>query len=75
LSGHATASCLPTANVSDAQSVGVEARRPLATVVVGGLYTSTALPLLLLALFYEWVETRRAAARERRRGVVNAAAA
>jgi cobalt-zinc-cadmium resistance protein CzcA len=27
--------------------------------VVGGLFTSTALTLLLLPLMYEWVETRR----------------
>ena len=39
--------------------VGAETQRPLATVVVGGLFTSTALTLLLLPLIYEWVETRR----------------
>jgi len=39
--------------------VGAETQRPLATVVVGGLFTSTALTLLLVPLFYEWVETRR----------------
>lgn len=38
--------------------VGAETQRPLATVVVGGLFTSTALTLLLLPLMYEWVETR-----------------
>ena len=41
------------------QGVGAETQRPLATVVVGGLITSTALTLLLLPLMYEWVETRR----------------
>jgi cobalt-zinc-cadmium resistance protein CzcA len=41
------------------QGVGAETQRPLATVVVGGLLTSTALTLLLLPLMYEWVETRR----------------
>ncbi|MFZ5509984.1 MAG: efflux RND transporter permease subunit [Pseudomonadota bacterium] len=41
------------------QGVGAETQRPLATVVVGGLFTSTALTLLLLPLMYEWVETRR----------------
>ncbi|MET0218431.1 MAG: CusA/CzcA family heavy metal efflux RND transporter [Burkholderiales bacterium] len=41
--------------------VGAETQRPLATVVVGGLFTSTALTLLLLPLLYDWVETRRAA--------------
>lgn len=38
--------------------VGAETQRPLATVVVGGLFTSTALTLLLLPLFYEWSELR-----------------
>lgn len=42
-----------------AQGVGAETQRPLATVVVGGLITSTALTLLLLPLMYEWLETRR----------------
>lgn len=41
------------------QGVGAETQRPLATVVVGGLFTSTALTLLLLPLMYEWAETRR----------------
>ena len=41
------------------QGVGAETQRPLATVVVGGLITSTLLTLLLLPLMYEWVETRR----------------
>jgi len=39
--------------------VGAETQRPLATVVVGGLFTSTALTLLLLPLMYEWMENRR----------------
>ena len=38
--------------------VGAETQRPLATVVVGGLITSTLLTLLLLPLFYEWSEAR-----------------
>jgi cobalt-zinc-cadmium resistance protein CzcA len=41
--------------------VGAETQRPLATVVVGGLLTSTALTLLLLPLAYEWSELRREA--------------
>ena len=41
------------------QGVGAETQRPLATVVVGGLFTSTALTLLLLPLMYEWLETGR----------------
>ncbi|MGC2517696.1 MAG: CusA/CzcA family heavy metal efflux RND transporter [Burkholderiales bacterium] len=39
--------------------VGAETQRPLATVVVGGLITSTLLTLLLLPAVYEWVETRK----------------
>lgn len=38
--------------------VGAETQRPLAIVVVGGLFTSTALTFLLLPLIYEWVELR-----------------
>ncbi|CAM3790304.1 efflux RND transporter permease subunit [Roseateles saccharophilus] len=38
--------------------VGAETQRPLATVVVGGLITSTALTLLLLPMMYEWAEGR-----------------
>jgi heavy metal efflux system protein len=38
--------------------IGAETQRPLATVVVGGLITSTLLTLLLLPLIYEWSETR-----------------
>ena len=41
------------------QGVGAETQRPLATVVVGGLITSTLLTLLLLPIFYEWLEARR----------------
>ena len=42
------------------QGVGAETQRPLATVVVGGLISSTALTLLLLPLMYEWLQERRA---------------
>ena len=38
--------------------VGAETQRPLATVVVGGLITSTILTLILLPVIYEWMETR-----------------
>ena len=46
--------------------VGAETQRPLATVVIGGLITSTLLTLLLLPLIYEWSETR-AEAKQRER--------
>ena len=39
--------------------VGAETQRPLATVVVGGLITSTLLTLVLLPVIYEWMETRQ----------------
>jgi cobalt-zinc-cadmium resistance protein CzcA len=39
--------------------VGAEVQRPLATVVVGGLLTSTLLTLLLLPVVYDWIEQRR----------------
>jgi cobalt-zinc-cadmium resistance protein CzcA len=48
--------------------VGAETQRPLATVVVGGLFTSTVLTLLLLPLAYEWAELRA----ERRRLAIEA---
>jgi len=41
--------------------VGAETQRPLATVVVGGLITSTLLTLILLPVIYEWMETRNKA--------------
>jgi len=41
--------------------VGAEVQRPLATVVIGGLITSTLLTLVLLPVLYDWMEQRRAA--------------
>ncbi|MCB1691828.1 MAG: efflux RND transporter permease subunit, partial [Pseudomonadales bacterium] len=38
--------------------VGAETQRPLATVVVGGLITSTLLTLILLPVLYEWLALR-----------------
>ncbi len=37
-------------------SAGAEVQRPLATVVIGGLVTSTLLTLLLLPMLYRWFE-------------------
>lgn len=47
---------------------GAEVQRPLATVVIGGIISSTFLTLILLPMLYAWVEsrTRRAAAPETR---------
>ena len=39
--------------------VGAETQRPLASVVVGGLITSTLLTLVLLPVIYEWLESRK----------------
>jgi cobalt-zinc-cadmium resistance protein CzcA len=37
---------------------GSEIQRPLATVVIGGLFSSTALTLLVLPVLYRWLEQR-----------------
>lgn len=42
-----------------ATSAGAEIQRPLATVVIGGLITSTVLTLLILPTFYGWLEPER----------------
>jgi cobalt-zinc-cadmium resistance protein CzcA len=39
-------------------SPGSEVQRPLASVVIGGLITSTILTLIVLPLLYEWLEER-----------------
>ena len=39
-------------------SAGAEVQRPLATVVIGGLITSTLLTLFILPICYHWVEQR-----------------
>jgi cobalt-zinc-cadmium resistance protein CzcA len=38
---------------------GAEVQRPLATVVIGGLVTSTLLTLFILPALYQWIEARR----------------
>ncbi|MGK7396068.1 MAG: CusA/CzcA family heavy metal efflux RND transporter, partial [Candidatus Cyclobacteriaceae bacterium M3_2C_046] len=40
-------------------SAGAEVQRPLATVVIGGLLTSTLLTLFILPILYRWTETAR----------------
>jgi cobalt-zinc-cadmium resistance protein CzcA len=42
-----------------ATSAGAEVQRPLATVVIGGLVTSTLLTLLILPMLYRWFERAR----------------
>ena len=39
---------------------GAEVQRSLATVVIGGILSSTFLTLVLLPVLYDWVERRRA---------------
>jgi cobalt-zinc-cadmium resistance protein CzcA len=41
-----------------ATSTGAEVQRPLATVVIGGLISSTALTVILLPLLYDWIFAR-----------------
>jgi len=44
-----------------ATGAGAEVQRPLATVVIGGIVTSTFLTLVLLPVLYEWMERSRPA--------------
>jgi len=39
-------------------SAGAEVQRPLATVVIGGLITSTLLTLIILPILYKWTEEK-----------------
>ena len=41
-----------------AQGAGAEVQRPLATVVIGGIVSSTFLTLVLLPTLYRWIEKR-----------------
>ncbi|HAB15787.1 MAG TPA: hypothetical protein DCE44_04980, partial [Verrucomicrobiales bacterium] len=41
-----------------AHGAGGEVQRPLATVVIGGILSSTFLTLIVLPTLYEWVERR-----------------
>lgn len=42
-----------------ATSPGAEVQRPLATVVIGGLVTSTLLTLFVIPSLYRWMESKR----------------
>ncbi len=48
-----------------ATGAGGEVQRPLATVVIGGIMTSTFLTLVLLPVLYEWIEKNRPAGNRR----------
>lgn len=56
--------------VAVSEGMGAEVQRPLATVVIGGLLTSTLLTLFVLPALYDWIEGRaeRRAKRESPRG-------
>ena len=49
--------------VALSQGVGAEVQRPLATVVIGGLVTSTLLTLFVVPTLYAWMRGRQAAPR------------
>ncbi|MCC9600431.1 CusA/CzcA family heavy metal efflux RND transporter [Stieleria sp. JC731] len=59
-----TASCgaLGFVPMAISSSSGAEVQRPLATVVIGGLVTSTILTLLVLPSIYRWFEPKESAA-------------
>ena len=44
-----------------ATGTGAEVQRPLATVVIGGILSSTALTLLVLPILYRWMHRREEA--------------
>ncbi len=44
-----------------ATGTGAEVQRPLATVVIGGIISSTLLTLVLLPVLYRWINEKRAA--------------
>lgn len=54
-------------------SPGSEVQRPLASVVIGGLITSTVLTLFVLPVLYAWLEGRRSGAGLRRAAVLKGA--
>jgi cobalt-zinc-cadmium resistance protein CzcA len=45
---------------------GAEVQRPLATVVIGGILSSTFLTLVLLPTLYEWIERKQPSTNERK---------
>lgn len=55
----ATVASIGFVPVALSHGTGAEVQRPLATVVIGGLVTSTLLTLLVLPTLYGWIEGRR----------------
>src|SRR5690606_11718126 len=56
-------------------SAGAEVQRPLATVVIGGMITSTFLTLFVLPILYKWMEERKFGMRGNRKFVTAVIAA
>ncbi len=50
--------------MATAVTTGAEVQRPLATVVIGGVMSSTLLTLLLVPTFFPWFQGRRWRGRE-----------
>ena len=48
--------------MATATSTGAEVQRPLASVVIGGLFSATLLTLFLLPVLYDWIFHRAASA-------------
>jgi cobalt-zinc-cadmium resistance protein CzcA len=53
--------------MATATSTGAEVQRPLASVVIGGLFSSTILTLFLLPVLYDWVFRNRSGENENTR--------
>jgi heavy metal efflux system protein len=62
----ATVASLGFVPMALSSGTGAEVQRPLATVVIGGLTTSTLLTLLVLPALYAWFERRGEPADEAR---------
>ncbi|RUM30397.1 MAG: AcrB/AcrD/AcrF family protein, partial [Aquifex sp.] len=54
----ATAAALGLVPMLFTSDIGSEVQKPLATVVIGGIFTSTLLTLIILPSVYEWVYRR-----------------
>jgi cobalt-zinc-cadmium resistance protein CzcA len=54
----ALVAALGFAPMAIATGAGAEVQRPLATVVIGGILTSTFLTLVILPILYDWMEAR-----------------
>jgi cobalt-zinc-cadmium resistance protein CzcA len=54
-------------------SAGAEVQRPLATVVIGGLLTSTLLTLFVLPILYHWVENKSFKFRVNKKAIIASA--